>query len=90
MPVPGNAAAATAMAANAGVNAQMLELMKEMMTNKRTGGQNGRQDPTEDDLLKDTWHGKLSMLKSGVANLLCFCGLKENQEHLIPIVVLFG
>jgi hypothetical protein len=82
--VQGNGMAATAMAANAGFNAQMLELMKEMMTTRRNGGQAAREEPTEEELLKDTWHGKLSMSKSGVANLLRFCGLDENQEHLIP------
>ena len=84
--VQGDNTSATALAALAGFNAQMLDVWKEIMTHKNSGGQGGGRsaDTEEEELLKDTWHGKLSMSKSGVAHLLRFCGLKTGQEHLIP------
>jgi hypothetical protein len=74
------------MVASAGFNAQMFEIMKEMMANKNASGQSGGRgaDTAEEELLKNTWHGKLSMSKSGVTHLLRFCGLKAGEEHLIP------
>ena len=79
----------TAIAAAAGLNARMLEMMKDMLAAQGLrGGQQGTgastKDKEEEELLKNTWHGKLSMSKSGVTHLLRFCGLEEGQEHLIP------
>ena len=55
------------------------------MATRAAGGQGGCTANTEEDeLLRDTWHRKLSMSKSGVTHLLRFCGLKEGEERLIP------
>ena len=58
---------ATAIAAAAGLNAQMLEMMKEMMATKKVGSTSGvhtTEVEAKKEMLKTTWHGKLGMSKS--------------------------
>ena len=81
----GDNTSAIALANSAQLNGQMLTMLQDLMANRSAGGQGGRTaNPDTEELLRDTWHGKLAMSKSGVANLLRFCGLQEGEERLIP------
>lgn len=85
---PGTGAEA-AMAATAGLNTQMMELMKQLLQNqggKNGSGKNGQVDSDDNALTELPWEKQLNMAKSGVAHLLKFCGLEEDQESLIPKV----
>ena len=67
----GDNTSAIALANSANLNGQMLKMLQDLMASRAAGGQGGRTANTDDEeLLRDTWHGKLSISKSGVTHLL--------------------